>query len=41
MLLQERGINSNLALFIPDLAEYKEEKEYQGWLEGVKKFVEA
>ncbi|CAD6570102.1 MAG: Mitochondrial acidic protein mam33 [Cyphobasidiales sp. Tagirdzhanova-0007] len=39
--LEERGIDSNLALFIPDLAEYKEQKEYTKWLEGVKRFVEV
>jgi len=39
--LEERGIDSNLALFIPDLAEHKEQKEYVKWLEGVRKFVEA
>lgn len=39
--LEERGIDSNLALFIPDLAEYKEQKEYVKWLEGVRKWVEA
>lgn len=39
--LEERGINSNLALIIPDLAEWKEEREYQGWLDGVRKFVDA
>lgn len=39
--LEERGIDSNLALFIPDLAEFKEQKEYVRWLEGVRKFVEA
>lgn len=39
--LEERGIDSSLALFIPDLAEYKEQKEYIKWLEGVQKFVEA
>lgn len=38
---QERGINSNLALLIPDLAEWKEEREYRSWLSGVKKFVDA
>ncbi|KAK4700154.1 hypothetical protein P7C70_g6100, partial [Phenoliferia sp. Uapishka_3] len=39
--LEERGINSDLALFIPDFAEYKEQKEYLTWLTSVKKFVEA
>lgn len=39
--LEERGIDSNLALFIPDLAEYKEQKEYVKWLQNVKKFIDA
>ncbi|CAO1634930.1 unnamed protein product [Sympodiomycopsis kandeliae] len=39
--LDERGINEDLALFIPMLAEYKEQKEYVTWLSNVKKFVEA
>ena len=39
--LAERGIATNLALFIPNYAEYKEQREYCGWLEGVKSFVEA
>lgn len=39
--LEERGIDSNLALFIPDLAEYKEQKEYVQWLENVKSFIDA
>ncbi|GAA6013988.1 hypothetical protein JCM10207_000197 [Rhodosporidiobolus poonsookiae] len=38
--LEERGVNSALALFIPDLAEWKEQKEYVRWLEGTKQFVE-
>jgi complement component 1 Q subcomponent-binding protein, mitochondrial len=39
--LQERGINEDLAMFIPEFAEYKEQVEYVRWLEGVKTFVEA
>ncbi|KAM0751758.1 mitochondrial Mrb1 [Meredithblackwellia eburnea MCA 4105] len=39
--LDERGINTDLALFIPDFAEYKEQKEYCSWLENVKSFVDA
>lgn len=39
--LQERGINDALAVFVPEYAEYKEQKEYVGWLQNVKKFVEA
>ncbi|GAA5895127.1 hypothetical protein JCM8208_000121 [Rhodotorula glutinis] len=38
--LEERGINSALALFIPDLAEWKEQKEYVRWLDGTKSFLE-
>jgi complement component 1 Q subcomponent-binding protein len=38
--LLERGIAESLALFIPEYAEYKEQKEYVRWLENVKKFVE-
>ncbi|GAA5890489.1 hypothetical protein JCM5296_005061 [Sporobolomyces johnsonii] len=38
--LEERGINSALALFIPDLAEWKEQKEYVAWLKGTKEFLE-
>jgi len=39
-LLQERGINESLALFIPEYAEYKEQKEYVRWLSNVKEFVD-
>ncbi|KAK7676393.1 hypothetical protein QCA50_011475 [Cerrena zonata] len=39
--IQERGINESLALFIPEYAEHKEQKEYIGWLANVKSFVEA
>jgi len=39
--LEERGINTALALFISYYAEYKEQKEYENWLSGVKDFVEA
>ena len=39
--MEERGIDSGLALFIPDLAEFKEQKEYVRWLANMKKFVEA
>ncbi|GAA5968959.1 hypothetical protein JCM11641_000792 [Rhodosporidiobolus odoratus] len=38
--LEERGVNSALALFIPDLAEWKEQKEYVRWLKGTKEFIE-
>ncbi|KAH9888045.1 mitochondrial glycoprotein [Cubamyces lactineus] len=39
--LQERGINQTLAYFVPEYAEYKEQKEYVSWLKNVKDFVEA
>ncbi|THH00108.1 hypothetical protein EW026_g2362 [Hermanssonia centrifuga] len=39
--LQERGINDSLAMFIPEFAEYKEQKEYVGWLQNVKSFIDA
>ncbi|KAH9962824.1 mitochondrial glycoprotein [Russula dissimulans] len=39
--LQERGINESLALFIPEYAQFKEQKEYVDWLGKVKNFVDA
>ncbi|KAG8931400.1 Mitochondrial acidic protein mam33 [Tulasnella sp. 418] len=39
--LEERGINSSLALFIPEYAEYKEQQEYSKWLDNVHSFVSA
>ncbi|KAF1973554.1 regulatory protein-like protein suaprga1 [Bimuria novae-zelandiae CBS 107.79] len=38
--LEERGINTRMALFIPDYIDHKEQKEYIRWLNSVKKFVE-
>ncbi|KAH8727213.1 mitochondrial glycoprotein [Phaeosphaeriaceae sp. PMI808] len=38
--LDERGINTRLALFIPDYIDHKEQKEYIKWLGNVKSFVE-
>ena len=38
--LDVRGINTALALFIPDYIDVKEQREYLGWLERVKDFVE-
>lgn len=32
--LEERGINTALALFVPDYIDYKEQKEYLSWLES-------
>jgi complement component 1 Q subcomponent-binding protein len=39
--LDERGINTALAMFVPDYIDMKEQKEYMRWLENVKGFVEA
>jgi len=39
--LDERGINTALAIFVPDYIDVKEQKEYLRWLENVKGFVEA
>ncbi|KAH9836103.1 mitochondrial glycoprotein [Rhodofomes roseus] len=39
--LRERGITDNLSTFIPEYADYKEQKEYVGWLQQVKTFIEA
>lgn len=38
--LEERGINTNFALFVPEYIDFKEQKEYLNWLSGVKNFVE-
>ncbi|KAI0038828.1 regulatory protein suaprga1 [Auriscalpium vulgare] len=39
--LQERGINESLAFFVPEYAEWKEQKEYVRWLQNVKSFIDA
>lgn len=39
--LEERGINSALAVFVPDYMDLKEHREYLEWLKNVKKFVDA
>ncbi|KAG8733784.1 Mitochondrial acidic protein mam33 [Ceratobasidium sp. 423] len=46
--LDERGIGGDLALFVPDYAEYKEQKvgpklstEYVKWLQNVKSFIDV
>ncbi|KAL9114728.1 MAG: hypothetical protein Q9227_001406 [Pyrenula ochraceoflavens] len=39
--ISERGIDERLAQFIPDYTEFKEQKEYVQWLDGVKSFVES
>lgn len=38
--LNERGIDTGLAMFIPEYIDVKEQKEYLGWLRKVKDFVE-
>ncbi|KAF3763777.1 mitochondrial glycoprotein [Cryphonectria parasitica EP155] len=39
--LDERGINSALAVFVPDYMDMKEHREYLAWLKNVKQFVDA
>lgn len=39
--LEERGINTVLAAFVPDYMDMKEHREYLEWLKNVKSFVEA
>ncbi|KAG4434987.1 hypothetical protein IFR05_009512 [Cadophora sp. M221] len=39
--LDDRGINTALAVFVPDYIDMKEQKEYVRWLENLKGFVEA
>ncbi|TFK81416.1 mitochondrial glyco protein [Polyporus arcularius HHB13444] len=39
--LAERGIDSTLAFWVPQYAEYKEQKEYVSWLKNVRDFVDA
>ncbi|QIX00137.1 hypothetical protein AMS68_005654 [Peltaster fructicola] len=38
--LSERGIDSALALIVPDYIDVKEQKEYLGWLKKVRDFVD-
>ncbi|KAF2470411.1 regulatory protein-like protein suaprga1 [Lindgomyces ingoldianus] len=38
--LEERGVNTRMALFIPDYIDHKEQKEYVKWLNNLKNFVE-
>jgi len=38
--LQERGINSSVASFIPEYAAHKEQQEYVKWLSKVNNFIE-
>lgn len=39
--LEERGITQALAVFVPDYLDAKEQREYLGFLNNVKKFVDA
>lgn len=39
--LEERGINSALAVFVPEYMDVKEQREYLDWLNNVKGFVDA
>ncbi|KAF5356851.1 hypothetical protein D9756_006809 [Leucocoprinus leucothites] len=39
--LKERGVNESLAHFIPQFAEFKEQKEYVKWLGKVKNFIDV
>ncbi|CCF48750.1 hypothetical protein NDA11_002798 [Ustilago hordei] len=39
--LAERGVDANLALFVPNYAEYKEQREYCAWLGHVRQFIDA
>jgi complement component 1 Q subcomponent-binding protein len=39
--LEERGVTQALAVFVPDYADIKEQKEYQSWLKDIKTFVDA
>ncbi|KAL8718774.1 MAG: hypothetical protein Q9225_004137 [Loekoesia sp. 1 TL-2023] len=39
--LDERGINTALALWLPEYIDWKEQKEYLTWLSSVKSFVDA
>jgi complement component 1 Q subcomponent-binding protein len=39
--LEERGIDTALATFLPDYVDYKEQKEYVHWLRQVNDFVSA
>lgn len=39
--LEERGINTQLALWVPEFVEWKEQREYMAWLQSMKDFVDA
>lgn len=39
--LGDRGINTQLATFVPEYIDYKEQKEYVNWLKNLKGFLEG
>lgn len=39
--LDERGVNTALALFVPDYVDFKEQREYLSWLSNLRSFVDA
>lgn len=39
--IEERGIDTALALWIPEYIDWKEQKEYLNWLSNVRSFVDA
>ncbi|MCJ1429759.1 hypothetical protein MMC29_007674 [Sticta canariensis] len=39
--LDERGVNAEFALWIPEYIDFKEQREYLKWLSNVKSFVDA
>jgi complement component 1 Q subcomponent-binding protein len=39
--LEERGVNSAMAIFVPDYVDVKEQREYLKWLSNVKGFIDA
>ena len=39
--LEERGVNSAMAIFVPDYVDVKEQREYLRWLSNVKGFIDA
>ncbi|EXJ94798.1 hypothetical protein A1O1_03196 [Capronia coronata CBS 617.96] len=38
--LEERGIDAQLASFLPEYVDYKEQREYVKWLNDMKKFID-
>jgi complement component 1 Q subcomponent-binding protein len=38
--LEERGIDAQLASFLPEYVDYKEQREYVQWLDDMKTFIE-